>query len=123
MKESLWLSAGGIAGTLARYWIGSWVAARMRTVFPYGTFLINVSGSFTLGLLMGLVDRGILTPALRLMLAVGFCGAYTTFSTFVYETLRLVQNGSVLFAVLNVAGSLVTALLFGLFGLTAGRLM
>ncbi len=121
MKESLWLSAGGIAGTLARYWIGSWVAARMRTVFPYGTFLINVSGSFTLGLLMGLVDRGILTPALRLMLAVGFCGAYTTFSTWMVDADRLFAAHHDATAAWYLLGSLAAGLAATSLGLTVGR--
>ena len=121
MKEILWVGLGGFAGANARYLLGLWVATRFGTMFPYGTFIINVTGSFILGIVMGLLDAHVLAPAIRLSLGIGFIGAYTTFSTFTYETLRLVESGSLLLAAANVVGSVVVGMLAAIAGLAAGR--
>jgi len=121
MKEILWVGLGGFAGANARYLLGMWVATRFGTTFPYGTFIINVTGSFILGTIMGVLDAHVLAPAVRLSLGIGFIGAYTTFSTFTYETLRLVESGSLLLAAANVVGSVVVGLLAAIGGLAAGR--
>ena len=121
MKEILWVGLGGFAGANARYLLGMWVATRFGTTFPYGTFIINVTGSFILGVIMGLLDAHVLAPAVRLSLGIGFIGAYTTFSTFTYETLRLVESGSVLLAATNVVGSVIVGMLAAIAGLAAGR--
>jgi len=121
MKEILWVGLGGFAGANARYLLGMWVATRFGTTFPYGTFVINVTGSFILGVIMGLLDAHVLAPAVRLSLGIGFVGAYTTFSTFTYETLRLVESGSVLLAATNVVGSVIVGMLAAIAGLAAGR--
>ena len=121
MKEMLWIGVGGFAGANARYLLGTWIAERLGAAFPYGTFVINITGSFALGLLAALIDGHGLSPVVRLSLAIGFLGAYTTFSTFTFETLRLIENGNALLAVTNAVGSLVAGLLAGLLGLVAGR--
>jgi fluoride exporter len=121
MKEILWVGLGGFAGANARYLLGIWVATRFGPMFPYGTFIINVTGSFILGIIMGLLDAHVLAPAVRLSLGIGFVGAYTTFSTFTYETLRLVESGSLLLATANVVGSVVVGLLAAIAGMAAGR--
>ncbi len=121
MKEMVWVGLGGFLGAIARYLFGLWIAARFGTAFPYGTFVINISGSFVLGIIMGLLDAHVLAPAVRLSLAIGFIGADTTFSTFTYETLRLIEDGSVLLATTNVVGSVVVGLLVAVLGLAAGR--
>lgn len=100
---------GGFLGANARYWLGGWISSRYGTAFPYATVVINVTGSFVLGLFMALITaRYIAPPALRLAVAIGFVGAYTTFSTFEYETLALVNSGSLLRALLNVVLSVVS---------------
>jgi CrcB protein len=121
MKDLLWVGLGGFLGANARYLFGLWIAAHVGTSFPYGTFVINVSGSFVLGIMMGLLDAHVLAPAVRLSLAIGFIGAYTTFSTFTYETLRLIEDGSLLLATANVLGSVVFGMLAAVAGLAAGR--
>lgn len=121
MKQMLWVGLGGFAGANARYLLGGWVAARLGSVFPYGTFVINASGSFLLGAVMGVLDSRILPPAVRLAVAVGFIGAYTTFSTFTYETVRLIEDGSWLLAGINALGSVLVGLLAAGAGLAAGR--
>ena len=121
MKEILWVGLGGFLGANARYLLGGWIALRLGTAFPYGTFVVNVTGSFVLGLLMGALEAHVLSSALRLSVAIGFVGAYTTFSTFTYETLRLLEDGSVLLAVANVAGSVLVGMLAVFGGVVAGR--
>jgi CrcB protein len=121
MRDVLWVGAGGFLGAVARYWVGGWVSRRMGTSFPYGTLVINVSGSFVLGLIMGLLDGHALVPAVRLAMAIGFVGAYTTFSTFSYETMQLLESGAALLAGANVIGSVLAGLAAVVLGLAAGR--
>jgi CrcB protein len=121
MKEMLWIGVGGFAGANARYLLGTWIAERLGASFPYGTFVINITGSFALGLLVALIEGHGLSPVVRLSLAIGFLGAYTTFSTFTFETLRLIENGNALLALTNAVGSLVVGLLAGLLGMVVGR--
>ncbi|MBI3770926.1 MAG: fluoride efflux transporter CrcB [Deltaproteobacteria bacterium] len=119
----VWVGLGGILGANARYLLAGWVAARLGAVFPYGTLLINVSGSFVLGLLMGVLEGHALSPVVRLSVGIGFLGAYTTFSTFTYETVRLLEEGSILLGSANAFGSLAVGLLAVLGGLAIGRVV
>jgi CrcB protein len=104
------LSVGGAAGTNARYWLGHWINSQpwAGSWTFLGTFVINVSGSLVLGLTAGLL-RDRLPPEQyepwRLLIGVGFCGGYTTFSTFEHETFQLVRDGSAWLAFVNVVGS------------------
>jgi CrcB protein len=118
------ISLGGILGANSRYLIADWAAQRFGASFPYGTFIINISGSFVLGFFMAfLQDRAFIHPNYRLFFATGFCGAYTTFSTFTYESLRLWQDGSLLLAITNLLGSLAVGM-FGVFlGFVFGRMI
>ena len=121
MKEVFWVGLGGFLGANARYFVAGWVATRVGSIFPYGTLLINATGSFALGVLMGLAETSIVSPTIRLGLGIGFLGAYTTFSTFSYETLRLAEDGSLLLAAANAVGSVTISLLAALAGLLLGR--
>ncbi|MFI5364240.1 MAG: fluoride efflux transporter CrcB [Candidatus Binatia bacterium] len=121
MREIWWVGLGGFVGANARYLLGGWIATRFGTTFPLGTFVINITGSFVLGVIMGLLDAHLLSSTIRLAVAIGFVGAYTTFSTFSYETIRLVENGSMLLATANVFGSVIVGLLATIVGLAAGR--
>lgn len=116
----VWIGLAGAAGAVTRFWLGSYVTMRVNSHFPWGTFVINISGSFVLGFLTGLgLGRGVartwLVPA-----SAGFLGAYTTFSTWCLETVRLLEGGNRLFALLNVLASTATGLVAAALGLYLG---
>ncbi len=95
MKEALIVGAGGFAGSIARYLLQNIIVSRFVTVFPLGTFVINLAGSLLIGLLFGLAERYAgFTQPWRLLLAVGFCGGFTTFSTFAFDNLQLLRDGN-----------------------------
>jgi CrcB protein len=113
---------GGFMGAIARFWIGGYVSEKMGAKFPYGTFVINCSGSFIIGLLITLLaERTHWNPNWRYLLPVGFVGAYTTFSTFEFETLRAFQDGQITVAILNIALSVMLGFLAVWLGVVAGR--
>ena len=106
MTRVLMVAAGGALGAAARYAVALAVATFWRREFPLATFLINVSGSFILGFFATWgAERANIDPLLRLLVATGFLGAFTTFSTFEHETQRLTESGAVGWAVLNVVAS------------------
>jgi CrcB protein len=115
--DYLMVGIGGFLGANARYVVGGWITRQWETQFPWGTFVINVTGSFLLGALLAALNaRPTASAHYRLFFAVGFLGAYTTFSTFSYETLRLAKDQSVVTALLNITGSV----LLGLIGVVLG---
>ncbi len=121
MPAMLWVGLGGFVGANARYLLSGWVASRLGAIFPYGTYLINVTGSFILGFFLAFAeDRVWIAPSLRLLFAVGFVGAYTTFSTFEYESVRLLQQRELLFAGLYLIGSVLTGGIAVVLGMALG---
>ncbi len=113
---------GGFLGAIARFWVGGYVYERMGTKFPYGTFVINVSGSFVIGLVMSiLTERTHLHPNWRYLIPIGFIGAYTTFSTFEYETLAAARDGAWAVALANVVLSVAFGFVGVWLGMVAGR--
>ena len=117
----LLVGAGGFLGANARYVAAKWVGTVVAGRFPLGTFLVNISGSFLLGLLGGLLAGKIVPQSdnLRLALGVGFLGAFTTFSTFEFETHALLEDGVWLTALANI----VLSLFFGLLAVRAGLVL
>ncbi|WP_367325203.1 fluoride efflux transporter CrcB [Streptomyces sp. HUAS ZL42] len=101
---------GGMVGAPLRYLTDRAVQARHDSVFPWGTFVVNVTGSLVLGLLTGAVTAGAAGSHLQLLLGTGLCGALTTYSTFSYETLRLTETGAGLYAAANVVASVAAGL-------------
>lgn len=106
----LLIAVGGAIGALARYGVSTWAFNQWGAAFPFGTFIINVAGSVLLGMIMQLAEGAAITAETRALLAVGFCGAFTTFSTFSYETVRLMQEGEWLYVAANIVGSVVVSL-------------
>jgi CrcB protein len=118
----LLVGVGGFLGAIARYVIDGWVSQRTGGAFPWGTLLINVSGSLVVGFLFAItVERGILPAESRAPLMIGFVGAYTTFSTLMLESWRLIEDGALLAGVANIAGSSVLGIVAVVAGLTLGR--
>jgi CrcB protein len=118
----LLIGVGGFAGAVARYVVDGVVAERTGGGFPWGTLAINVSGSFVLGLLFAMsAERAILPADIRGPLMIGFLGAYTTFSTFMLESWRLIESGAWTLAVANLGGSIALGLVAVFLGLTVGR--
>lgn len=118
------VAAGGALGAVARYLVNRWVADWLGAQFPYGTLAINLSGSFVLGLFLTLLAaRGQSATEQRLFFAVGFLGAYTTFSTWTYESAALLADGAPLAALFNLFGSLLLGLLAVFVGIAVGRLL
>jgi fluoride exporter len=112
----------GAVGALSRYGAEGLISERFPGSFPLGTFVINVTGSFVLGFLFVLLtERVAVTPAVRTSLTVGFVGAYTTFSTFSFETVRLIEDGALRTAALNVAATVALGLLAVWVGMKVGR--
>jgi CrcB protein len=111
MALYLYLALGAVGGAFARYWIGLWAAGLQRDVpaFPWGTLLINITGSLLLGFLMRWLTGVPASRELRIMLTTGFCGAYTTFSTFSYEAVSLLIDGQTAVAFTYMGASLVAA--------------
>jgi fluoride exporter len=121
--QYLVISLGGILGANARYVLGTWIAGRYGTSFPYGTLVINLSGSFVIGLFLTLIaERFVLHPNWRLFFAVGFLGVYTTFSTFSYESVVLLQNGAWRLGLVNMVGSVVLGPIAVVMGMAVARL-
>ncbi len=103
MVNYLVIGAGGFIGAVTRYILATMIGQKWGRTFPLGTFVINISGSFLIGLLMTLLtERFMANPQWRLLMVVGFLGAYTTFSTFEYETGNLLKDGEIVFAAFNV---------------------
>lgn len=96
------VAVGGAVGSVARMLVTEFSVSRLGRAFPYGTLAVNIAGSFILGLVTGLVaSRADLSPTIRMLVGVGFCGAFTTFSTFAVETLQRSAGGALLNIVLN----------------------
>jgi CrcB protein len=122
VKSILAVGCGGFAGAIARYGLALLVARFWSSPLPLATFLINVSGSFILGLFSTwAAERVGVDPVWRLLIGTGFIGAYTTFSTFEYETQRLAESGLATWAFLNVAASVAAGYVAVLLGVHLAR--
>jgi fluoride exporter len=111
LQKYILIALGGALGSIARYWVGSAIANRMGTKFPYGTFVINITACVIIGFsLTFLARRAELSPAWRFLVPVGFIGAYSTFSTYEWETLSTIRAGAFFLAAFYAVGSLILGL-------------
>lgn len=118
----LLIAAGGAAGAVSRYLVDAFVSERFGGALPIGTLVVNLSGSFALGLLFALaIERAVLPAEIRGPVMIGFIGAYTTFSTLTLETWRLVEDGALLLGLANLAGSMMLGVVAVVAGLVIGR--
>ena len=107
MSKYMYIAVGGALGSIARFWVGSAVASRLGTKFPYGTFVINITACAIIGFsLTFLAKRTDLNPAWRFLVPVGFVGAYSTFSTYEWEALSTLRSGAFSMAALYAFSSL-----------------
>ncbi len=123
MLKYLIVGVGGFVGAIARYMIGTYIGSRFGIRFPYGTFVINISGCFLVGFVVTLLARSTASQYWRYLIPIGFIGAYTTFSTFEYETLRAVQDGQITTGLLNVVLSVVVGFAAVWVGAAIGRVV
>lgn len=118
LRSMLMVAIGGAVGSAMRYLTSKAIQDWLPNAFPYGTFAVNLLGCLVIGFLYGLVDRNILCDSsLKLLLITGLCGGFTTFSTFSNESLSLVQQGHLLYAVLYVGGSVCLGMFMVLIGI------
>jgi CrcB protein len=116
------VAVGGLLGTVARFWLSGIVQRLNGNDFPGGTLAVNVLGSFVIGVVMALsLERGTPGATTRLFLTVGFCGGFTTMSSFSYETLALVRDGQTAYAFANIGANLGGSLLATWLGYSLGR--
>ena len=124
MQKYLLIAIGGALGSIARYWVGSSIASRMGIRFPYGTLIVNITACVVIGFSMTYVgSRAELNPAWRFLVLMGFIGAYSTFSTFEWETLSTLRAGALGIAALYAIGSFVLGLAAVWCGAVLGEIM
>ena len=124
MVKILAVAVGGGIGATARYLVSTWAAGRFGADFPYGTLIVNVAGCFMIGLFMTLTtERLIVSPYWRLIFAVGFLGGLTTFSSYSYETLRLIEDSDLLPAFYNIGLNLILGFAATWAGIVVARLL
>lgn len=123
MLKYFMVGVGGFAGSIARYALGVYIGSRLGVRFPYGTFVINVSGSFLIGFSLALLARTTASQYWRYLVPIGFIGGYTTFSTFEYETLRAIQDGQPMTGLLNVVLSVAIGFIAVWLGSMLGRVI
>lgn len=108
----LLVGSGAAIGGMARFWLSQFVYKFLPSTFPYGTLAVNVTGSFIVGFFVYFLnDKQLISPDMRLFLTIGFCGGYTTFSTFSLETVNLLKNSEFVLGGLNIFGSVFLCLL------------
>ncbi len=117
IRNILLVAAGGAAGSMGRYLVSRWLTG----VLPWGTLTVNIVGSLLIGLLMGMTARGSLSPELRLLLVTGFCGGFTTFSTFASESLSMMKAGDAMMMALYVGVSVTIGMLAVFLGMEIGK--
>ncbi|MDD4876970.1 MAG: fluoride efflux transporter CrcB [Dehalococcoidales bacterium] len=124
MSKFILLAIGGITGTIARYLLGGFIYEVLGTSFPYGTLVVNLLGCFIVGFLAALMEsKFMLSPNLRLLLMIGFCGAFTTFSTFIFETSNLIRGGETSKAFVNVILSVIIGFVVFRIGVFLGDIL
>ena len=122
MQLVIYIAVFGALGCLARYWLSGWVYGLLGRGLPYGTFVVNVVGAFLIGLVMEFSLRStLISQEMRVGLTIGFLGGLTTFSTFSYETFRMIEDAQFMSALANVLASSAACVLFTFVGIWTAR--
>lgn len=121
MKELMVVGCGGFVGAILRYVVAGWAQNLSNSHFPFGTLAVNSIGSLVIGVVLGLFQHAAIAPEIRLFVSIGLLGAFTTFSTFSYETMMLLRTGSLMGAFLNVMVSVSVGLAAVYAGYVIGR--
>lgn len=121
MERFFWICLGGAAGTGARYLIALWSAQRLGSAFPYGTLIVNLIGCFVIAALMHTALILAWSPTVRAAIAIGFIGGLTTYSSFNYETMRLIEEGALGAAAANLGATIIGGLAAGWLGMIVAR--
>jgi CrcB protein len=118
----LWIALGAVVGASARYFVSGFISKVVPSSFPYGTLIINITGSLLLGFFLAWTsERVLVDPRWRLLVAIGFCGSYTTFSSYAFETVALLEQSQWLLMGLNVIASNLLCLVSVLAGVALAR--
>ena len=124
MLKIVAVAVGGSIGATTRYLVSTWAAGRFGTAFPYGTLIVNIVGCFIIGAFMtAATERFIVNPYWRLIITVGFVGGLTTFSSFSYETFKLIEDGGITMVMYNLLGNFILGFLATWLGIAAVRLL
>jgi CrcB protein len=118
------IGVGGFLGSISRYLVQGWMIRLFASPFPMGTFIVNISGSFLIGIIYAAAEKnGLLSNEWRLFLATGFCGGFTTFSTFSYEIVTMLRGGTAGYAAIYILASVVLGVLATLLGIWTIRML
>jgi CrcB protein len=123
VQQVFLIAVGGSLGAIARYGLSTFVYHTTSATFPWGTLVINLTGSFAIGLVIELFDTAIIPTEWRSLITIGFLGAYTTFSTYTLETVNLLRDGELKLAVFNVVASNLVGILFVVLGIYSSRFL
>lgn len=123
VQQVLLIAVGGSLGAVARYGLSTFVYQTTSATFPWGTLVVNLTGSFVIGLVIELFDTAIIPTEWRSFITIGFLGAYTTFSTYTLETVNLLRDGELKVAALNIVTSNLVGFLFVVLGIYSSRLL
>jgi CrcB protein len=123
MKILLAIGTGSFIGGICRYLLSQFIQAKFLSTFPYGTLFVNIIGCFLIGLVFGLADKGNLTQEWRLILATGFIGGFTTFSAFSNETVSMLRDGQLGYALVYIVISVVVGLTATFIGISIIKLL
>lgn len=123
MQQVLLIAVGGSLGAVARYGLSSFVYHTTSETFPWGTLVVNLTGSFVIGVVIELFDTAIIPTEWRSFITIGFLGAYTTFSTYTLETVNLLRDGELRLATFNIVASNLVGIIFVVLGIYSSRLL
>jgi CrcB protein len=121
MQQLTLIAVGGSLGALARYGLSTFVYQLAGEIFPWGTLVVNLSGSYLIGVFIELFDTAVFPPAWRSLITIGFLGAYTTFSTYTLETVNLIRDGELRLATVNVLAGNIAGILLVFLGISSAR--